>query len=110
MMAMRFKVTEQDLVEIIRRQSEQIDQLIPQNKALQAENARLKKRIEELERRLSSPTSSTLPSPKLQSFNHSSLPAPGASLRPIPNTRQGAHLACLCVPGGCLEGAECVGW
>jgi len=49
---MRSKVTEQDLVEIIRRQSEQIDQLIAQNKALQAENARLKKRIEELERRV----------------------------------------------------------
>jgi len=45
------KVTEKDLFEIIRRQSEQIDQLIAQNKALQAENARLKKRIEELERR-----------------------------------------------------------
>jgi len=51
MMAMSSKVTEQDLVEIIRRQSEQIDQLIVQNKALQAENARLKKRIEELKRR-----------------------------------------------------------
>ncbi|UWX64009.1 IS66 family transposase [Deinococcus rubellus] len=45
------KVTQKDLFEIIRRQSEQIDQLIAQNKALQAENARLKKRIEELERR-----------------------------------------------------------
>ena len=49
--AMGLKVTEKDLFEIIRRQSEQIDQLIAQNKALQAENARLKKRIEELERR-----------------------------------------------------------
>ena len=49
--AMGSKVTEKDLFEIIRRQSEQIDQLIAQNKALQAENARLKKRIEELERR-----------------------------------------------------------
>ena len=45
------KVTENDLLEIIRRQSKQIDQLIAQNKALQAENARLKKRVEELERR-----------------------------------------------------------
>ncbi|GAA3994095.1 IS66-like element ISRhru2 family transposase [Deinococcus rubellus] len=44
-------MTQKDLFEIIRRQSEQIDQLIAQNKALQAENARLKKRIEELERR-----------------------------------------------------------
>ncbi|WP_240740944.1 IS66 family transposase [Deinococcus sp. Arct2-2] len=45
------KVTEKDLFEIIRRQSEQNDQLTAQNKVLQAEIARLKKRIEELERR-----------------------------------------------------------
>ena len=51
MMPMGSKATEHDLGEIIRRQSEQIDQLIAQNKALQAEHARLKKRIEELERR-----------------------------------------------------------
>ena len=44
--AMSSKVTEKDLFEIIRRQAEQIDQLIAQNKALQAENARLKRRIE----------------------------------------------------------------
>ena len=51
MLSMASKVTENDLSEIIRRQAEQIDQLIAQNTALQAENARLKKRIEELERR-----------------------------------------------------------
>ncbi|MFC6667698.1 hypothetical protein ACFP9V_25110 [Deinococcus radiopugnans] len=44
-------MTDKDLFEIIRRQSEQIDQLIAENKALKAEIARLKKRIEELERR-----------------------------------------------------------
>jgi len=51
MLFMGSKVTEKDLFEIIRRQSEQIDQLIAENKALQAENARLKNRIEALERR-----------------------------------------------------------
>ncbi|WP_230283330.1 transposase [Deinococcus sp. 23YEL01] len=42
------RMTEKDLFEIIRRQSEQ---MIAENKALKAEIARLKKRIEELERR-----------------------------------------------------------
>ncbi len=51
MLSMSSEVTEKDLFEIIRRQSEQIDQLIAENKALQAEHIRLKKRIEELERR-----------------------------------------------------------
>ena len=45
------RVTENDLQEIIPRQSEQIEHLITENKALKSENARLKKRIEELERR-----------------------------------------------------------
>lgn len=49
--AMGSKVTEKDLFEIIRRQSEQIDHLIAENKALKSENARLTKRIEDLERR-----------------------------------------------------------
>jgi predicted RNase H-like nuclease (RuvC/YqgF family) len=51
MLSMGSGATEKDLFEIIRRQSEQIDQLIAENKALKAEIARLKKRIEELERR-----------------------------------------------------------
>ena len=51
MLCMGAGMTEKDLFEIIRRQSEQIDGLIAENKALQAEHARLKKRIEELERR-----------------------------------------------------------
>ncbi len=51
MLSMGSKVTEKDLFEIIRRQSEQTLQLIAENKALQAEIARLKKGIEELERR-----------------------------------------------------------
>ncbi|MCD0168000.1 IS66 family transposase, partial [Deinococcus sp. 12RED42] len=51
MLSMSTGATEKDLFEIIRRQSEQIDQLIAENKALKAEIARLKKRIEELERR-----------------------------------------------------------
>lgn len=49
--AMGSTVNEKDLFEIIRRQSEQIDQLIAENNALKAEIARLKKRIGELERR-----------------------------------------------------------
>ena len=51
MLSMGSGATEKDLFEIIRRQSEQIDQLIAENKALKAEIARQKKRIEELERR-----------------------------------------------------------
>jgi len=51
MLSMGTEMTEKDLLEIIRRQSEQIDQLIAENKALKAEIARLKKRIEELKRR-----------------------------------------------------------
>ncbi|KQR03672.1 transposase [Deinococcus sp. Leaf326] len=51
MLGMGSEVTEKDLFEIIRRQPEQIDQLIGENKALKADIARLKKRIEELERR-----------------------------------------------------------
>ena len=51
MLCMSTGATEKDLFEIIRRQSEQIDGLIAENKALKAEIARLKKRIEELERR-----------------------------------------------------------
>lgn len=51
MLSMGTGMTEKDLFEIIRRQSEQIDQLIAENKALKAEIARLKKRIEELEQR-----------------------------------------------------------
>lgn len=51
MLSMSSEVTEKDLFEIIRHQSEQIDQLIAENKALRAEHIRLKKRIEELERR-----------------------------------------------------------
>ena len=51
MLSMSTGATEKDLFEIIRRQSEQIDQLIAENKALKAEIARLKNRIEELERR-----------------------------------------------------------
>ena len=51
MLSMDTGATEKDLFEIIRHQSEQIDQLIAENKALKAEIARLKKRIEELERR-----------------------------------------------------------
>ena len=52
MSAMANPVSEKDLFEIIRRQSEQIDQLIAENTALKAENVRLKTRIEELERRV----------------------------------------------------------
>lgn len=44
-------LSEQDLLEIIRKQAERIDELIAENKALKAENARLKKRIEDLERK-----------------------------------------------------------
>ncbi|WP_229776124.1 hypothetical protein [Deinococcus ruber] len=51
LLSMGARMTENDLFEIIRRQSEQIDQLIAEHKALKAEIARLKKRIEELERR-----------------------------------------------------------
>jgi len=51
MLSMASKMIEKDLFDIIRRQAEQIDQLITQNTALQAENARLRRRIEDLERR-----------------------------------------------------------
>ena len=51
MLSMGTGATEKDLFEIIRCQSEQIDGLIAENKALKAEIARLKKRIKELERR-----------------------------------------------------------
>lgn len=51
MLSMGSKVIEKDLFEIIRRQSEQIEQLIAENKALKSENTRLTKRIEDLERR-----------------------------------------------------------
>ncbi|WP_237427722.1 hypothetical protein [Deinococcus xianganensis] len=42
-------VIEKELFEIIRRQSEQIDHLMAENKALKTDIARRKKRIEELE-------------------------------------------------------------
>jgi len=51
MLSVGAEMTENDLSEIVRRQAEQIDQLIAQNTALLAEIARLKKRIEDLERR-----------------------------------------------------------
>jgi len=51
MLGMGSRVTEKDLFEIICRQSEPINQLIAENKALKPDIARLKKRIEGLERR-----------------------------------------------------------
>jgi len=50
MLSRASKVTENDLSEIFRRQSEQIDQLIAENNALKADIARVRKRIEKLER------------------------------------------------------------
>ncbi|WP_415791788.1 IS66 family transposase, partial [Deinococcus saxicola] len=44
-------LTEGDVLEIIRQQTERFEQLEAENHALRAENARLKKKIEELERK-----------------------------------------------------------
>ncbi|GGS36767.1 hypothetical protein GCM10008961_30510 [Deinococcus knuensis] len=51
LLSMGTGATKKDLFEIIRRQLEQIDGLTAENKALKADIARMKKRIEELERR-----------------------------------------------------------